>query len=115
MVLDGDVRAQDSFWVLALLLGHRDNGPRMWQLIMENWDAVMDVMPPFLKRRILDLLANRSEPEVAASIFAWFEENTIPGGDAAIKQRLEVLRANVGMRSREGERLGSALEQITTT
>ena len=114
MVLDGDVRSQDSFWVLALLLGHRDNGPRIWQLIMENWDAVMDVIPPVVKRRILDLLPNRSEPEVAASIVAWFDEHTIPGGDAAIKQQLEVLEANVGLRTREGERLGSALQQIST-
>ena len=113
MVLEGEVRSQDSFWVLALLLGHRENGPRIWQLIMENWDAVMDVIPPVVKRRILDLLPNRSEPEVAASIVAWFGEHTIPGGDAAIEQQLEVLQANVGLRSREGERLGKALEEIS--
>lgn len=114
MVLDGDVRAQDSFWVLALLLGHRDNGPRMWELITQNWDTVIGVMPLAVKRRILDLLPHRSEPEVAASIVAWFEDHTIPGGDAAIKQQLEVLEANVRLRSREGERLGEALEQILT-
>ncbi len=114
MVLDSEVRAQDSFWVLALLLGHRENGPRIWQLIMDNWEAVMDVIPPVLERRVLDLLPNRSEPEVAASIVAWFEENTIPGGELAIKQQLEVLQANVGLRSREGERLGKALEALST-
>jgi hypothetical protein len=81
---------------------------------MENWDTVMDVIPPVVKRRILDLLPNRSEPEVAASIVAWFEENTIPGGDAAINQQLEVLRANVGLRTREGERLGKALEELSS-
>ena len=112
MVLDGEIRAQDSFWVLALLLGHRDNGPRIWQMIMDDWDAVIGVIPPVVKRRILDLIPNRSEPEVAASIFAWFDEHAIPGGDAATKQQLEVLRANVGLRSREGERLGAALAQI---
>jgi hypothetical protein len=83
-------------------------------MITDNWDDVMEVIPAVAKRRILDLVANRSEPEVAASIFAWFEEHAIPGGEAATKQQLEVLRANVGLRSREGERLGAALEQFST-
>ena len=113
MTLNGEVRAQDSFWVFALLLGHRDNGPRIWQLMMDNWDAVLEIVPPVVKRRILDLVPNRSEPEVAASIFEWFDEHSIPGGDTGVHQKLEVLRANVGMRSRESGRLGEALEQVS--
>ena len=113
MCLDGEVRAQDSFWVLALLLGHRENGPMIWDLIEENWDAVMGVIPPVTKRRILDLLSNRSEPEVAAAIEAWFEDHDIPGGDLATKQHLELLRAHVGLRSREGERMGATLKNLT--
>ena len=113
MALNGEVRAQDSFWVLALLLGHRDNGPRIWQLMMDNWDAVLEVVPPVVKRRILDLVPNRSEPEVAASIVAWFDEHSIPGGEAAVNQKLEVLKANVGLRSRETGRLGEALKQVS--
>jgi puromycin-sensitive aminopeptidase len=112
MCLDGEVKAQDSFWVLALLLGHRDNGPMIWSLIEENWDAVMDVIPSVTKRRILDLLSNRSEPEVAAAIEAWFQDHDIPGGDLATKQHLELLRAHVGLRSREGERMGATLEDL---
>ena len=113
MCLDGQVRAQDSFWVLALLLGHRENGPMIWILIEENWDAVMGVIPPVTKRRILDLLSNRSEPEVAAAIEAWFEDHAIPGGDLATKQHLELLKAHVGLRSREGERMGATLTNLT--
>lgn len=113
MCLDGDVRAQDSFWVLALLLGHRDNGPMIWGLIEEHWDAVMGVIPPVTKRRILDLVSNRSEPEVAEAIEAWFEDHEIPGGDFATKQQLELLKAHVGLRSREGERMGAVLREAT--
>jgi puromycin-sensitive aminopeptidase len=109
MVLEGEVRTQDSFWVLALLLGHRDNGPMIWGLIEDHWDKVMEVVPPVTKRRILDLLPNRSEPDVAAAIEAWFEDHSIPGGDMATKQQLELLRANVSLREREATRLGNAL------
>jgi puromycin-sensitive aminopeptidase len=101
MVLDGDVRSQDSFWVLALLLGHRENGVLMWSLMRENWDAMISVLPPQAGRRILDLVQYRSEPEVAASIHEWFEDHTILGGEKFIQQRLELLDVRVGLRERE--------------
>ena len=101
MVIDGDIRSQDSFWVLALLLGQRENGPFIWSLIRENWDATIAVLPPQAGRRILDLVQYRSEPEVAASIHEWFEDHTISGGEKFIQQRLEMLDIRVGLRERE--------------
>jgi puromycin-sensitive aminopeptidase len=112
MTLDGTVRTQDSFWVLALLLGHRENGPMIWDLMMEHWDEVIAVVPPAAKRRILDQITHRSEPEVAASIEAWFADHEIPGGALAIKQQLELLQANVALREREGTRMGEALDSL---
>ena len=109
MVIDRDIRTQDSFWVLALLLGHRENGPRAWELITENWEAVMAVLPPTNAYRILDQVHYRSEPEVAASIHAWFEDNEIPGADKKVAQKLEQLEVRSRLREREGERLGEAL------
>jgi puromycin-sensitive aminopeptidase len=106
MVLDGDIRSQDSFWVLALLLGQRENGPLVWSLIRENWDAILAVLPPQAGRRILDLVQYRSEPEVARSIHEWFQDHTISGGEKFIQQRLEMLDVRVGLREREAEALG---------
>jgi puromycin-sensitive aminopeptidase len=105
MVIDGDIRSQDSFWVLALLLGQRENGPLVWSLIRENWDATIAVLPPQAGRRILDLVQYRSEPEVAASIHEWFADHTIAGGEKFIQQRLEMLDVRVGLRQREAEAL----------
>jgi hypothetical protein len=105
MVIDGDIRSQDSFWVIALLLGQRENGPLVWSLIRENWDATIAVLPPQAGRRILDLVQYRSEPEVAASIHEWFEDHAIAGGEKFIQQRLEMLDVRVGLREREAEAL----------
>jgi len=105
MVLDGDIRSQDSFWVLALLLGQRENGPLVWSLIRENWDATIAVLPPQAGRRILDLVQYRSEPEVAVSIHEWFDDHTIVGGEKFIQQRLEMLDVRVALREREAEAL----------
>ena len=106
MVIDGDIRSQDSFWVLALLLGQRENGPFVWSLIRENWDATIAVLPPQAGSRILDRIQYRSEPEVAASIHEWFEDHSIRGGEKFIQQRLELLDVRVALREREANALG---------
>ncbi len=109
MVLDGRIRRQDAFWVIAIMLGQRTNGPRVWELMKENWDALLDQMPPATGRRILDLLPNRSEPEIAADIEAWLADHPIKGGEKYADQQLELLKVRVGLREREATRLNEAL------
>ena len=109
MVLDGDVRSQDSFWVLALMLGHRENGPLTWDLIRENWDAVIAAVPPQSGSYVFNHMHYLSEPDVAASIEEWFEDHSVRGGEKHIRQRLELLRVRVGLRERERETLVESL------
>lgn len=109
MVLSGEIRSQDSFWVLASLLGHRENGPRAWTLLTERWDDVMAVLAPNHRYRILDAIKYRSEPEVAESIREWFTTHTIPGSEKVISQRLEMLEVRRELRRRESERVGDHL------
>jgi aminopeptidase N len=112
MILDGDVRSQDSFWVLAVMLGHRDNGAAVWELMKEHWDAMLGSLPPTNARRILDLIPNRSEPEVARDIEAWLADHHIPGADMYAAQQIEKMKVRVGLREREQGRLGDALESL---
>ncbi len=109
MVLDGDIRRQDAFWVVALMLGQRETGPRVWELMKENWDAMLERIPPATGRRILELLPHRSEPEIAADIEAWLADHPIKGGELFAQQQLELLKVRVGLREREANRLGEAL------
>jgi hypothetical protein len=110
MILDGDVRSQDAFWVLATMLSHRENGPRAWDLTKEHWDAAIGALPPTTARRILDGIPYRSEPEVAADIEAWLADHHIPGGDMYAPQQMELMNVRVGLRDREQSRLGDALK-----
>jgi hypothetical protein len=66
-------------------------------------------MPPQNRRRMLDLILYRSEPEIAADIEAWLAEHPIGGAEKYTAQQMERLRVRVGLREREGERLGAAL------
>ena len=110
MVLEGDVRSQDAFWVLAAMLGHRENGPYVWELMKEHWEEMLAVLPATMSsRRILDLIPLRSEPDVAADIEAWLEDHRIHGADQYAPQQIEKMKVRVGLRRREQDRLGAAL------
>ena len=109
MILDGDIRRQDAFWMVAIMLGHRENGPRVWEMMKESWDAMLEQIPPATGRRILELIPNRSEPEIAADIAAWLADHPIKGGEMFAQQQLELLKVRVGLREREANRLGEAL------
>jgi puromycin-sensitive aminopeptidase len=109
MILDGDIRSQDAFWVLARLIGNRDTGVRSWEMVTENWDAILASIPVLNGRRMLDLVQYRSEPDVAASIMQWLETHSIPSGEKHVAQKMEQLQVRVALREREGYRLGEAL------
>ncbi|MDJ0664851.1 MAG: M1 family aminopeptidase, partial [Acidimicrobiia bacterium] len=109
MVLAGEVRSQDANWLMARLLGHRDTGPLVWGLVKENWDAILDAMPPQNRRRMLDLIMYRSEPDIADDIEAWLAEHPIGGAEKYTEQQMERLRVRVGLREREGARLAESL------
>jgi len=109
LVLDGDVRSQDAFWVLAVMLGDRENGPYVWELMKERWDEMMEALPPTTGRRILDRIPFRSEPDVAADIEAWLTDHQIQGGDMYGPQQIELMKVRVGLRQRKQDRLGEAL------
>jgi len=109
MVLTGEIRSQDAFWVLAVLIGHRQNGVRAWGAVTDRWDDVMAVLPPAHRYRILDLLKYRSEPELAATLPGWFEDHPIEGAEKSINQKLEMVKVRSALREREGESIGPAL------
>ncbi len=109
MVLSGEIRRQDSFWVLAALLGHRTTGAGSWRRIRDRWDEVLAAMPPQNSRRLLDQAHLRSEPDVAPEIMAWLSDHPIRGSAKFTPQVLERLRIRVGLREREADRLAAAL------
>jgi len=115
MVLDGTIRSQDAFWVVALLLGNRDTGAYVWDLVTENWEATVGAMPVLNGRRMLDLVHHRSEPHVAAAIMVWFETHEIPSGEKHVAQKMEQLQVRVALRERESHRLGEALNSYSST
>ncbi len=109
MVLDGSIRSQDAYWVVALLLGNGETGAFVWDLVTENWDATVASMPALNERRMLDLIHHRSEPDVAAAIMQWFKTHEISSGEKHVAQKMEQLHVRVALRERESHRLVAGL------
>jgi puromycin-sensitive aminopeptidase len=99
-IVEGDVRTQDGFWVLARLLSG-EAGPAVWQSARTRWDRILEAMPGMTRPRVVEGLPALSQPEVAADVRGFFAEHPIPEATRALSQKLELLDANVLLRERE--------------
>jgi puromycin-sensitive aminopeptidase len=99
-IVNGDIRTQDGFWVLARLLVGK-GGEAAWQSARTRWSDILARMPGLTKRRITEGLSGLSQPEVAADVKAFFAETPLPEAATSLAQNLELLDANVLLRARE--------------
>jgi puromycin-sensitive aminopeptidase len=99
-IVNGDIRTQDGFWVLARLLVGK-GGQAAWESARTRWSDVLARMPGLTKRRITEGLSGLSQPEVAADVKAFFAETPLPEAATSLAQNLELLDANVLLRARE--------------
>ena len=99
-IIDGDIRTQDGFWVLARVLsGHA--GPAAWDSARQRWDEVLEAMPGLTRPRVIEGIPALSQPEVANDVKAFFAEHPIPEAVRNLTQKLEMLEINVNLRERE--------------
>ncbi len=99
-IVNGEIRTQDGFWVLARLLIGK-GGPAAWESARTRWPDVLAQMPGMTKRRITEGLSGLSQPEIAADVKAFFAETPLPEAATSLAQNLELLDANVLLRERD--------------
>jgi puromycin-sensitive aminopeptidase len=99
-IIDGRIRTQDGFWVFARLLSGKA-GPVVWESAASRWDSLLEVMPGMIRTRVVEGISMLSQPEVAASLKAFFAEHPLPEASRSVEQNLEKLEANVRLRARE--------------
>ncbi len=109
-IIDGDIRTQDGFWVLARVLsGHA--GPAAWDSARQRWDEVLEAMPGLTRPRVIEGIPALSQPEVANDVKAFFAEHPIPEAVRNLTQKLEMLEINVTLRKRETAVVSSYFKQ----
>ncbi|MBT8212411.1 MAG: ERAP1-like C-terminal domain-containing protein, partial [Acidimicrobiia bacterium] len=102
-IIAGEIRNQDSFWLIAVMVGNRKSGDAAWDLVTSRWDELVAVIPPQNLRRVLDSIPARSKPDVADRIRSFLEAHPIPGGELYVGQQLERLDVRVRLRQAEQE------------
>ncbi len=109
MAITDDVRTQNAPYLLRRAMGNRNHGGRAWQFVQDNWDAINERFPSNSIVRLLEGVRGLSRPDLAESVFAFFETHEVPQGDKTLAQHLERLEVNVALRARESDRLAEHL------
>lgn len=105
MSLTDTVRTQNAPYLLRRTLTNRNQGALAWKFIRENWKTITDRFPSNSIARMLEGIRSLSMPDVAPSVFEFFESREVPQGSKQMEQHLERLRVNVALRERETRHL----------
>ncbi len=103
------VRTQNAPYLIRRAMGNRNHGTRSWDFVRANWTVINERFPSNSIVRLLEGIRGLSKPDVADSVFAWFEDHEVPQGDKTLAQHLERLEVNVALRARESDRLAAHL------
>ncbi|MCU0311297.1 MAG: M1 family metallopeptidase [Acidimicrobiales bacterium] len=104
-----EIRTQNAPLLLRRALTNRTQGPLAWYFVADEWDTINDRFPSNSIARLLEGVRSLSSPEVASSVFAFFETHEVPQGDKILAQHLERLEVNVALLARDGRALNEAL------
>ncbi len=109
MSMNGEIRTQDSPYLLGYAMANREQGERVWRFVAENWDEMLKAFPDNSIVRMAGGIRALSKPEIASEIAAFFESHKVPTGELTMQQHLEKLRVNVALREREAAGLEKLL------
>jgi puromycin-sensitive aminopeptidase len=109
-----EVRRQNGYFVIAMLLANRAAGPATWSRVTEHWDELLARFPGTLVTRMLDgtrlVCKNQS---LAKEIGAFLATHPVPTGEKAIAQTIERLGVNAAFAARLATEAGTELQAGT--
>ena len=94
-MLDGRIRGADCPYILASMITNKYIGKKSWELIKENFNELLNVMPDWTASRILDALPAIYDEEFANDIKSFIKKNPLPSSEKLAAQKLERLEANI--------------------
>jgi puromycin-sensitive aminopeptidase len=107
--LNGEVRTQDSPFLMRALLSGVESRARAWPFLQANWEQMSRDYPVTGYRRMFEGVLGLATPEWEHEVRAFFEQHRIDLGGKILAQYLEQLRIAVRLREREGEALSAYL------
>ncbi|MDY7102063.1 MAG: M1 family metallopeptidase [Actinomycetota bacterium] len=105
----GEIRTQDSPFVIMRALGNRGQGERVWAFVKANWDELLERFPTNSISRMVGGVRSLNTPELVADTQAFFADHPVPQGAKTVEQHLEKQAVNSDVRGREGAALAEYL------
>jgi puromycin-sensitive aminopeptidase len=109
LTLSGEVRTQDAPYLLAEMVGHRDNGPAAWAFVASHWPDIERRFPTNSLARLVGGIRTVRDGSLADEIAAFLHAHPIPQGDKQVRQHVERMLVTVALARRESTRLAAAL------
>jgi hypothetical protein len=94
-MLDGRIRGADCPYILASMITNKYIGKESWEIIKDNFEGLLGVMPDWTASRILDALPSVYDEKFAIDIKAFVKKNPLPSSEKRAAQKLERLEANI--------------------
>jgi puromycin-sensitive aminopeptidase len=107
--ISGEIRTQDSPYIVASCLANKKHGWLAWEHISNNWNRLVEIYPANSIVRMVGPVTYLDTQEKCEEIERFFKEHAVPQGELTLKQILEKLKINVAFRKRESKKFRSAL------
>jgi puromycin-sensitive aminopeptidase len=107
--LNGEIRTQDSPFIVGALMTNVDGREQAWEFVKTNWDQMDRLFPKQGLRRMCGGIVGLATPELEQDVRGFFTARKIDLGGKTLEQYLEQLRVAVVFREREESSLQAAL------
>ncbi|KAI9652074.1 MAG: Aminopeptidase 2 mitochondrial [Alyxoria varia] len=114
MALGDEVRSQDIYMPLGALRTHPDGIRALWKFMKENWDALVERLPPsmsLLSSVVSICTSGFTHKDQKADVERFFEGKSTKGFDKTLAQSLEAVNAKSDWVARDRKDVESWLKE----
>ena len=115
MVIDGQVRSQDSPFLVRNLLMSVSARELTWRFVKENWNDLRRKLTQNSLALMCEGVAALVTPDLEADVRDFFSHRSSALGGKTLEQNLEKLRVGVALREREGAALSAYLSRFRSS
>jgi puromycin-sensitive aminopeptidase len=101
MALSGEVRTQNSPFLINLAIANRVAGAEAWEMLKASWDDFTEKIPQNTIVRMVDNVALLATPEQAGDVHRFFEDHPLRSSQKTLEQILERLDVNTAFARRQ--------------
>jgi len=112
MTINGEVRSQDTPFLIRSLLQSVYSRGLAWEFVKQHWQTMQRLYPGSAYRRMYEGIPALVSPEWERDVHAFFAEHKITLGGKTLEQYFEQLRVAVAFQEREAEALAAYLGRL---